>query len=229
MVALLTLSHGSRHPRARDGVRALTMAAADRLGVTSADAHLEFDEPDLEGAARHLASLGQDRAIVVPLLFTDAFHARNDVPTHMRAAAETLPLTRASSIGLGEDLVGVLAEQALADAPPHAHLVIYPVGTSDAEQAARYEGVRGGVEKRTGRPTSLIAATRGGPDILAERAAQTPIHLLPLFVSDGLLLDQARAALHPFPEATASQPLTTALADIVADRYRAALEGEPHV
>lgn len=229
MVALLTLSHGSRHPRAREGVRALTMAAAHQLGVRGVDAHLEFDTPNLEDAARLLASDGADRAIVVPLLFTDAFHASEDVPAHMQAAAEFLPLTRATSIGLGEDLIDLLAEQALVDAPPQAQLVVYPVGTSNAAQAARYEGVRAGVEKRTGRPTTLIAATRGGAEALAELARQTPIHLLPLFVSDGLLLDRARATLEHFPEATASGPLTTALAGIVANRYRAALEGATHV
>lgn len=229
MVALLTLSHGSRHPRAREGVRALTMAAAHQLGVRGVDAHLEFDTPNLEDAARLLAAEGADHAIVVPLLFTDAFHASEDVPTHMQAAAEFLPLTRATSIGLGEDLIELLAEQALVDAPPQAQLVVYPVGTSNAAQAARYEGVRAGVEKRTGRPTTLIAATRGGAEALAELARQTPIHLLPLFVSNGLLLDTATATLERFPEATASGPLTTALADIVANRYRAALEGATHV
>ncbi|OFP35560.1 MULTISPECIES: sirohydrochlorin chelatase [unclassified Corynebacterium] len=229
MVALITLSHGSRHPRARAGVRALTEVAAQRIGAPWVDAHLEFDRPDLEGAACELASRGADRAVVVPLLFTHAFHAKNDVPAHMRAAGEFLPLTQAPSLGLGEELVDLLAAQALADAPPHAHLVVYPVGTSDAGQAARYEEVRVGVEKRTGRPTEVIAATRGGAQALAERARATPIHLLPLFVSDGLLLDKALAALAPFPEATASGPLTTALADIVVNRYRAALEGAPHV
>lgn len=229
MVALITLSHGSRHPRARAGVRELTEAAAQRIGVPWVDAHLEFDRPNLEGAARVLASRGADRAVVVPLLFTHAFHAKNDVPAHMRAAGEILPLTQASSLGLGEEIVELMAAQALADAPPHAHLVVYPVGTSDAAQAARYEEVRVGVEKRTGRSTEVIAATRGGAQALAQRAGQTPIHLLPLFVSDGLLLDKALAALAPFPEATASGPLTTALADIVVNRYRAALEGVPHV
>ena len=33
MTALITLSHGSRHPRAKEGIRALTEAAAEKLGV----------------------------------------------------------------------------------------------------------------------------------------------------------------------------------------------------
>ena len=123
MVALITLSHGSRHPRAREGVRELTEAAAQRIGVPWVDAHLEFDRPNLEGAARELASRGADRAVVVPLLFTHAFHAKNDVPAHMRAAGEILQLTQASSLGLGEEIVELMAAQALADAPPHLSLI----------------------------------------------------------------------------------------------------------
>ena len=51
MTALITLSHGSRHPRAKEGIRALTETAAEKLGVEWADAHLEFDRPTLAEAA----------------------------------------------------------------------------------------------------------------------------------------------------------------------------------
>ena len=67
MTALITLSHGSRHPRAKEGIRALTEAAAEKLGVEWADAHLEFDRPTLAEAA---AALSSPRAIVVPLLLS---------------------------------------------------------------------------------------------------------------------------------------------------------------
>ena len=42
MTALLTLSHGSRHPRAAAGIDRLTAAAGERLGVTARAAHLEI-------------------------------------------------------------------------------------------------------------------------------------------------------------------------------------------
>ena len=40
MTALITLSHGSRHPRAKEGIRALTEAAADKLGVELSLIHI---------------------------------------------------------------------------------------------------------------------------------------------------------------------------------------------
>ena len=54
------------------------------------------------------------------------------------------------------------------------------------------------------------------------------MHLLPLFVTDGLLLDRATRDLGRIQDATGSilthsAPLTTDLSDIVASRYREAL------
>lgn len=221
MTALITLSHGSRHPRARAGIRELTSAAARRLGVAGIDAHLEFDTPTLAGAARAL----RGPAVVVPLLFTRAFHATCDVPEKLAAARGHAPLTLAPGLGMGDDLAAVLAGRLLADAPADAHAVIYPVGTSDAAQAGEYVRLAESVEKQSSRSVSVVAATRGGPARITELARQRgDLHILPLFVTEGLLLNRARDAI-PAIEAetgarvTCSGPLTTSLAGIVADRY----------
>lgn len=212
MTALITLSHGSRHPRAAEGVRALTRAAAAELGVVGADAHLEFNTPDLVQAAAALAAAGHRDAIVVPLLFTRAFHATVDVPDAVAAASEHLDIALAEPIGMGADLADVLAARVPADA---TRVVLYPVGTSNPEQAEAYEALAGAVEKRTALPAHVVAATRGGTDALAELA---PFHLLPLFVTHGTLLDAAYQAIPA--GCTASGPLTTALSGVVANRYR---------
>lgn len=226
MTALITLSHGSRHPGARAGAQALTRAAAETLGVAGVDAHLEFTEPTLEEAAREVAG----PAVVVPLLFTEAFHATHDVPAHLRAASRFAPLALSRGLGMGADIAAVLAERLLADAPAAAHVVLYPVGTSDAAQARGYEALAGGVEKRCSRPVSVAAATRGGEQALIHLARERgDLHILPLFVTEGLLLDKVRDAI-PLIQAetgariTCSGPLTTDLAGIVADRYRDKLE-----
>ena len=226
MTALITLSHGSRHPGARAGAQALTRAAAAALGVAGFDAHLEFTTPSLEEAAREVGG----PAVVVPLLFTEAFHATYDVPAHLRAASRFAPLTLGRGLGMGADLAAVLAERLLADAPTTAHAVLYPVGTSDAAQARGYEALAGGVEKQCSKPVSVTAATRGGEQVLTRLARERgDLHILPLFVTEGLLLDRAREAI-PRIEAetgarvTCSGPLTTDLAGIVADRYRTTLE-----
>ena len=87
MTALITLSHGSRHPDAAASVEALTRAAAELSGVPAVAAHLEFSAPTLEAAAQGLAARGEHEAVVVPLLFTEGYHQRVDVPAALDSAA----------------------------------------------------------------------------------------------------------------------------------------------
>ena len=236
MHALITLSHGSRHPRAKAGIQELTNAAAARLGVPSADAHLEFNEPTLAGAARDLAEAGVRRAVVVPLLYTRAFHATVDVPEAVAAASEFLDITLAEGLGTGEDVARVLELRVLIDAPVHSHIVLYPVGTSNLEQARAYEALARDLARRCGRGVdgvSVVAATRGGADALTEVArAHEAVHVLPLFTTHGTLLDKAVDALPAIAAETGARmscsgPLSTKLASVVADRYTAALAPRP--
>ena len=208
MTALITLSHGSRHPRAKEGIRALTEAAAEKLGVEWADAHLEFDRPTLAEAA---AALSSSRAIVVPLLFTRAFHAKVDVPAHLAEARGHCDLTLAEPLGTGPDVADVLVQRLLADDPTASHATLFPVGTSDAEQAANYARLADNLARLAGVDVSVVQATRGD-----RRFVDKHTHVLPLFVTHGTLLDRIP------PHLSASGPLTTDLADVVANRYRTA-------
>ena len=202
-------------------IQALTRAAAQTLQVEGVDAHLEFTQPTLEEAAR---DLGQP-AVVVPLLFTEAFHATHDVPAHLAAASAHAPLTLARGLGMGEDIAAVLTSRLLADAPLGALIVLYPVGTSDEAQAEGYEVLASNVVKQSAREVRVAAATRGGEEALTELAREHgDLHILPLFVAEGLLLDKAREAIPRIEAATGarvtcSEPLTTDLAAIVAERY----------
>lgn len=208
MTALLTLSHGSRHPRAKEGIRALTEAAADTLGVEWAGAHLEFDRPTLAEAA---AALSSPRAIVVPLLFTSAFHAKVDVPAHLAEASEHCDLTLAEPLGTGPDIAEALHKRLRIDAPSASHATLFPVGTSDAEQAANYARLADNLARLAGVDVSVVQATRGD-----RRFVDRHTHVLPLFVTHGTLLDRIP------PHLSSSGPLTTDLADVVANRYRTA-------
>ena len=97
MTALILLSHGSRHPHADAGVEALAAAVEEPAFV----AHLDFSGQDLQHTAGLVREAGHREAIVVPLLFTHAFHARFDVPRVVREAEEALGLTLHISAGLG--------------------------------------------------------------------------------------------------------------------------------
>ena len=217
--ALITLSHGSRHPGAQPGIAQLTSAAAEEVGVRGVDAHLEFDTPDLTMAARQLVAEGYQRAVVVPTLFTTAFHATHDVPEALAHAHQDsgLELIPAGGLGQGRDIAAILAARALTDGPRARHIILYPVGTSNVAAAEKTVALGRDVEKLTGVPVTTVPATGYGKRDLTDMATPAT-HLLPLFVSDGLLLGRAYR-LWP---GSHSAPLGADLSHVVAARYRTA-------
>ncbi|WCZ31986.1 sirohydrochlorin chelatase [Corynebacterium massiliense] len=240
--SLLTLSHGSRHPAAARGIEALTQTAAQAQGFGSGDfaaAHLEFNEPTLGDAAIALAERGHRAAIVVPLLFSNGYHQRVDVPAELDAAhaASGLTLLRAPGLGLGADVEECLARHvrrsAYTDSGQRLRVVVYAVGsaTPGANEAVGEFAQR--VGRRLGVPATAAFATRGGVKAVfdAARACQPGerVVVIPLFVTAGLLLDRLSQAVREGGDAEAGDtvhdrivvlpPLREALADVVAQRY----------
>ena len=215
MTALLTLSHGSRHPQAPADTEALTREAARRAEASNyRAAHLEFNTPDLTTAARELAEAGEREAIVVPLLFTQGFHHRHDVPRALDDAAATsgLNLHLAEGLGTGWDMARTLARRAR----PARQYVVYSVGSADDNANLAVAELANKVEELTGVPTQEAFATRGGAEMIRGEDA-LDLDVLPLFVAHGLLLDKLPAAYQ--------RPLGTALAEVVADRYLTGVDG----
>lgn len=240
MTALITLSHGSRHPEAEVGVRAITRAAARRLEVEAVESHLDFTSPTLSEAAEILANQGHRDAVVVPLLFTHAFHAKVDVPAAIKEAEEQtgLRLSLSETLGQGEETAQLLHHRINMDAHPDATVVLYPVGTSDQEAANGTEELAARVSELSGHKVHVVPATgkgegRGFAGISAIAAKTSRMHVLPLFVTHGTLLtnvvdkfaalqDETGAAL------TYSAPLLLDLVPIVSQRFSdtaAALSG----
>ena len=221
---LIGLAHGSRDPRAATAIAALMHAVgALRPGLQTLSAFLDLSTPDLAEVA---GSLGSDRAVVVPLLFAQAFHARVDVPEAVSEAAATSGTTLATSeiLGLGEPvLIALQAAAERAGVTPEQDILLLAVGTSDAvanqsihEVAERWSGMRrGGV-----RAVFATAAPRAA-DALAQDWVSPPA-VVSLFLAPGLLLDQVirRATAR---DVIVTPPLGTAMAQLVLDRYDAVL------
>lgn len=228
---LIGLAHGSRDPRAAVVIGEVMRAAADmRPGLRAIPAFLDLCEPDLATAVtRARADAGFDTAVVVPLLFTDAFHATVDVPTAVgNAELDTgVALRLAGILGMGEEVLLALDESAArAHIAAHEAILLYAVGSSrDAANEAVHELARRWSERRLG-PVWAGFATVGEPkatDVLARATAQgRRIGVVPLFLAPGLLLDGiTRSALEIGAEVAA--PLGTALAELVLLRYAQAL------
>lgn len=234
MTTLITLSHGSRHPGAAAGIERLTQAAAAAIPARPAyrAAHLEFNTPDLTAAAVDLARCGEDTAVVIPLLFTQGYHQRVDVPRVIAAAEQASGVRlgggRAAEHGVRDvgrreaaeaDLAAVLAARAR---PEDTHHVIYSVGSSDAAANDSIHRLAVRVSQLTGVPATAAFATRGGSnDIHALARSTARMRVIPLFVTAGLLLKP----LSSTPSNVTVDPvLGTDLAGIVAAHYHIAQE-----
>lgn len=207
MTALITLAHGSR----RGGDDTIARLAGVAGGHAS---FLDLQEPGLSAVARNLKNAGHSHATVVPLLFSRAYHHKVDVPAALSAAEEEtgLRLTLAPSFADAHpDIADILRARIHADAPAGAVVVLYAVGSSDARANEEIIALAANVGAQIAFATGIHKG-EGLPGIIAAHPGRH-IHLLPLFVAEGLLLDMARGQLPP--GATESQVLGTDLAPIV--------------
>jgi sirohydrochlorin ferrochelatase len=223
-IPLIGLAHGSRHPAVAQSIDALMGAVARSAGIPAVAAYLDLTEPDLNLAVLDLAVQGYRRAVVAPLLFTEAYHAQVDVPRAVADAAKLsgMELTTAQILGTGEDVLGVLelsmAAAGIAESEP---VLLVSVGSSDpcANDAVKHLAVRLGRD-RSGQVTAAFG-TQGPRPVDVLGAMPAPVAIVPLFVSPGLLLDPlARVAAER--GLVMAQPLGELLAPLLADRYHEA-------
>lgn len=136
---IICLAHGSRHPQADQAVFEIAERISESTGLPAFAAFLDFHPATLTTVAHRVVAAGYTEAVVVPLLFTQAFHARFDVPAAIAEAVESIDATSSAGLtlhltdGLGtgadmEELVADFTAQYLAEAPAIA-------GTASAENA----------------------------------------------------------------------------------------------
>ena len=232
---LIGLAHGSRHARVAEGVEAVLAATSHLAGIETRAAYLDLTEPDLETVAADLAAAGVHRAVVVPLLFTDAFHARIDVPEAVGRAAEStgVDLVLASILGTGDDVVAVVADRLRAAGTTASEpILLYAVGSSRPDANAAVAELADRLAERRGTPVRVGFGTTEprAADVLAElsAAADRPGTVVPLFVASGLLLDGIAPGVAGAGWRLA-EPLGTLLAPVVSERYHAALGATSHL
>ncbi len=193
-------------------------------GLPARAAYLDLVEPGLDAVGRSLRAAGHTSAVVVPLLFTEAFHARVDVPRAIRGAGESsgMTLDQAAILGTGDD-VAQLVLRVLDEAGVGRDIPVLLVAVGSSRPGA--DGAVADLARRLGdvREGAVRAAfcTREPRAAQALEMASGPLAVCPLFLADGLLLDplRAQAALRG---ATFVEPLAERAAPLVVARYRAA-------
>ncbi|GAB2930345.1 sirohydrochlorin chelatase [Nonomuraea fastidiosa] len=227
-VPLVAVAHGSRDPRAAATVAAL-------LGQVPLDvrvAYLDHCAPSLQQALSGLRT-----AVVLPLLLTEAYHSRVDLPAALAEARGRDPLLRVGygrTLGPHPLLLPVL-ERRLAEAgvpagDPGTAVVLVSAGSSDARaNAVVAETAR--VWRRSGwwtvtpayasaaRPTpaqAVAALKRAG----APRVVVAPYLLAPGFFADKVRRETLEAGADAVADVLGAAP---ELAEVLLERYEDAL------
>lgn len=214
MTALILVAHGSRHPGARPCLEGLADAVAERL--PSAEdvrvAWLELAEPSLGELCGEFAARGIRDAVVVPLLFTEAFHRTVDLPAQAAAAEATsgVSLDVREGIGLGGGVKeAVVRSFHAAGGRPGDDVVLVAVGSSSAAANDAVHRFAEGLGA-----TAAFAVGAGHPR--AEEALAPGAVALPLFTAPGLLWDRVRDRAEVIG-VTCGEPLGELLADRVCE------------
>ncbi|MQW77243.1 sirohydrochlorin chelatase [Nocardioides sp. dk4132] len=203
--ALVALAHGSRDPRSAETITALVNEVrAMRPDLRIEQAFLELSRPSFQTVVDRLVKAGHEEIVVVPLLLTDAYHAKVDVPSAIETATQRHPglKIRATSIlGLETRFLEVLDERlraALSQARVREldALVLAAAGSSDplANQAvARLARVWGSHHKLPVTAAFASAAPpAAGEAVRAFRGeGRRHIAVASLFLAPGFLPDRA--------------------------------------
>lgn len=219
--ALVALAHGSRDPRSARTIKTLVDTVRSmRPDLRVEAAFLDLARPTFDTVVDRLVKAGHDEIVVVPLLLTEAFHAKVDVPAVVAAAADRHPnlQIRASAI-LGTEpcfleVLDLRMREALKDARVREldALVLAAAGSSDplANQAVARLGRLWGAHHRL--PVTAAFASSSPPAtgeaVRAFRGqGRRHIAVASLFLAPGFLPDRAAELALEAGAVAVSEPL----------------------
>src|SRR6478735_9118354 len=219
--ALVALAHGSRDPRSAATIKALVdEVKAMRPDLRVEPAFLELSKPSFQTVVDRLVKAGHDEIVVVPLLLTEAYHAKVDVPSAVAEATVRHPQVRiqaTSILGLEASFLEVLDERlraALREARCREldALVLAAAGSSDplANQAVSRLGRLWGTHHRL--PVTAAYASSAPPAtgeaVRAFRGqGRRHIAVASLFLAPGFLPDRAAELALEAGAIAVSEPL----------------------
>lgn len=218
--ALVALAHGSRDPRSARTVQDLVGEVRRmRPDLRIEAAFLDLARPDLATVVDRLVEAGHDEIVVVPLLLSEAYHAKVDVPTVVAGSLARhagLKIRVTSVLGLEAAFLDVL-DRRLREALCAARvreldaLVLAAAGTSDAlatqsiSRLARLWGSRHRLPTQVAFASAAPPAT--GEAVRAFRGAgRRHVAMGALFLAPGLLYDRARELALEAGAVAVSQP-----------------------
>lgn len=248
--ALLTIAHGTRDPRGAEELQHLLTLLRDRHDAPVAGAWLEdFAAPDPVTAAGELVAQGARRIVTIPLLNLGAGHAKTDVPegvAGIRDAFGDVEVGHGRVLGLHPDLFALARRRVGAVSPPARRagevLLVTASGSSDPDangdlwKAARF------LAEGTGHrwvDAAFAGVTWPTADVTLRRLAAAGARRVVLFswsLLAGLLERRVTGWAEQVSDETGIEVVDAGrfgpdpvVADVVMDRYREVLEGDPRM
>lgn len=236
---VVLVAHGSRDPRAAATTRELIRAiAAIRPHVPVHASYLDHTLPHPTQLLSALQAEGHQRVTVVPLLLTDAFHGRVDIPKALDAARRdglrmAVTMTDVLGPGAGEEvderlLAGLRRRLAEASTGWDA-VVLAAAGTRDAAARGTVKRVAAAISAAWGVPCRVAYASAAPPTpgaAVAElrAAGARRVAMAAYFLAPGLLYEAAAASAREAGAVAVAAPLGDAeeLARLVLARVDAA-------
>jgi sirohydrochlorin ferrochelatase len=244
--AIALVAHGSADPRAAATTRALARSVG--AAAPAADVRVAFLDhagPRLGQVLRAFAAAGHERAVVVPLLLTEAYHARVDLPAVLaetRAAGLSMPVATASVLGgPSRPMVAGLRRRLAAAAPGGFDgLVLAFSGTRDEQARRSVEDVAGALEASAGVPVLAAYASADGPAPQQRASLSRPdgaiavaalraqgcrrVAVAAYFLAPGKLYDAIAGAAFRAGAVAVAEPLGSApeLVSLILDRVSSA-------
>ena len=218
--ALVALAHGSRDPRSAASINALVAEVRSlRPDLKIERAFLDLAKPTLDTTVDRL-SRKHDEIVVVPLLLTDAFHAKVDVPSAVAATQARHPDVRIRAtpiLGLEPRFLEVLdlrMREALKSARAREldALVLAAAGSSDPlanQSVARLARLWGSHHKL---PVTAAFASSAPPATgeavrAFRKEGRRHIAVASLFLAPGFLPDRAAELALEAGAVAVSEPL----------------------
>ena len=233
--ALIALAHGSRDPRSAATITALVdEVRAMRPDLRIEPAFLELSKPSFATVVSKLVRAGHDEIVVVPLLLTEAYHAKVDVPSavaEQMAKHESVQIRATRVLGLEPAFLEVLdlrMREALKASRVREldALVLAAAGSTDAlanQAVARLARVWGTRHKLpvTAAYASAAPPATGEAVRAFRREGRRHIAVASMFLAPGFLADRATELALEAGAVAASEPLGAhpELARAVLARY----------
>jgi sirohydrochlorin ferrochelatase len=245
---LMAIAHGSKDPRAAATVERLLDAVRERTsglglpGPEVATAYLDHAPPSPRQVLGALHGAGARTVIALPLLLTEAYHSKTDIPAVLRAAGAALPGLRiryGDTLGPHPLLISAmerrLAEAGIAIRDPETAVVLAAAGSTDPSATA--------VIRKLARAWQALSGWHAVVPAFASAASPTPaqavaalrdsgvprVAVATYLLAPGLFADKVRDTSLAAGATSVSAALGDApeLAELVLRRYSAASAGLP--